>query len=211
MKHFILLGLIFISLVSFSQKSQKTTIDPILKGSGKSQRAQNREADKEDLSRIKNDAQLESFKKAGLLVSIEGIPGIYIDPKLPEKLHCSRPDTKLFLERIGFEFQAKFGKELKLTSATRTIEYQEALEKTNKNAAKAHGSKASSHLTGASIDFTKLTLTAEQANWMRSVLKSLEKKGLIEATEERQQKCFHIMVFKSYVGYAKEHPLKKVA
>ncbi len=47
-------------------------------------------------------------------------------------------------------------------------------------------------------------MNKEELEWMRSKLLELEDQGLIEATEEKAQLCFHIMVFDTYLGKIQE-------
>ena len=69
----------------------------------------------------------------------------------------------------------------------------------NANAAPAYGLERSSHLTGATVDITKIGMAAKQVSWMRRRLNELEKNELIEYVEEvNQQSTFHIMVFAKY-------------
>lgn len=162
-----------------------------LKGSAASQRRQHEEAKRSGLSYIKDDSQLFSMVKSGYLVPITR--NIRVNPELRKKFHFVRPWTNLFLKRIAIQFKNKFGTDLQVNSAVRTVEYQNNLRKRNKNAA-----RRSSHPTGATIDLAKKNLTREQIVWLRAVLISLERRKLIEATEEENQSCFHIMVFKCY-------------
>ena len=202
MKHIFILISVLISLVSSAQSS--------LKGSARSQRIQNQEADSNHLSRIKNDKELTSMVNHGYLVSLPA-GTITIDSRLQSKFRYVRPWTKVFLVRLEKTFEQKFGETTKLqvNSAVRTVEYQKSLRTRNGNAAKTTGPKRSSHLTGSSIDLAKLNLTHDQLVWLRSVLTSLVRRRLIEATEEHGQECFHIMVFKRYEQYVKKHSIKK--
>lgn len=169
-----------------------------LKGSQASQIKQNLEADKSGLVRITNTEELALFKEQGLLVKIPKTPGIKIDPRLDEQFHVVRPWTAKFLSNLGRKFRARFGQNLQINSATRTIERQEQIARNNKNAAPTEGDTRSSHLTGASIDIAKKPLSRAQKRWLRTQLKDLEHKDLIEATEERYQAVFHVMVFERY-------------
>lgn len=178
--------------------SHEAFTDPILKGSPESQMRQNQEADRNGLSRIADSGELELFKENGLLIKIPETPGIKIDPRLDEQFHVVRPWTAKFLSDLGRKFKKRFKANLQINSATRTIVYQEHLAERNKNAAPVTGNTRSAHLTGAAIDLAKKPLTRKQKQWLRTELKELEKKGLIEATEEHFQAVFHVMVFMNY-------------
>ncbi len=177
---------------------KKKPISPSLRGSPESQRRQNEKADKVNLSRIKDDAQLEKFKELKLLVPIPQNETVQIDPRLAEKWRWVRPWTTKFLKDIGREYYSQFKKPIQVNSAVRTVERQNELRGTNRNAASTEGDKKSSHLTGAAIDIAKIGMSPTELVWMRNRLLALEKRALIEATEERRQLVFHIMVFKNY-------------
>lgn len=188
-RSFILFLLILYSGASLS-------IRPTLSGSDASQKRQNQVANADDLSRIEDDEQLERFKRAKLLVPIPS--ELVVDERLPEKLRFVRPWTANFLEELNREFMAEFGHALQVNSAVRTKVYQERLRTINGNAATSDGDKMSSHLTGATVDIAKLKMREVEMWWMRRRLLHLEGRGYIEATEERHQAVFHIMVFKKW-------------
>ena len=82
----------------------------------------------------------------------------------------------------------------------RTISYQLRLQRVNGNAADIAGETASPHLTGQAIDFGKRGMTMAEIAWMRMYLTPLMQAGRIDVEEEFQQSCFHISVYRSYVG-----------
>jgi uncharacterized protein YcbK (DUF882 family) len=169
-----------------------------LRGSHASQKKQNKEADREKLTRIETDAQLQKFKQAGLLVQLPQNEAVQIDDRLEQKWRWCRPWTAIFLRDLGKSYFAEFHESLQVNSAVRTIEYQQQLHKYNGNAAGTTGDRQSSHPTGATIDIAKKELNHEQLKWMRKRLLSFEKQNVIEATEEKKQSVFHIMVFNTY-------------
>jgi hypothetical protein len=175
-----------------------------LKGSRPSQERQGEEAYASDLSYIENDAALERMKRAGYLVPIPVGKSLVVDERLEPKWHFIRPWTAKFLAEISSDFYAKFGRPLQVNSAVRTLERQKELRRSNGNAAALHGKRRSSHPTGAAIDLAKIGYSTEELKWVAERLLSLEKAGMIEATSERRQAVFHIMVFKKYGGKPKK-------
>ncbi|HCW88097.1 hypothetical protein A2Z53_00955 [Candidatus Giovannonibacteria bacterium RIFCSPHIGHO2_02_42_15] len=164
-----------------------------LRGSADSMKKQNSQADREGLTRIKDDSMLERFKKNKYLVPIAEIDGLVIDPRLDEKYRWLRPWANWFLaDMAGLHFTA-FKRPLQINSAVRTIARQAELRKINGNA-----SANSAHPTGSVLDITKANLLAGQILWMRRYLLLMERLGKIEATEEHEQIVFHLMVFKNY-------------
>ncbi len=172
--------------------------EPLLKGSPESQIKQNQIADKSDLVRITNADQLEEMKRSGHLVQIPETRGIKIDDRLASHFRYVRPWVAIYLTRIGKDFHDRFGVDIKINSAVRTIEHQIHLSRRNKNAAPVDGHKRSSHLTGSAIDIAKLPLTEEQRIWLRQRFVADEISHKIEATEEHWQAVFHIMVFPDF-------------
>jgi hypothetical protein len=180
--------------------SQEGYPDPVFKGSKQSQIRQNLEAERNELTPIANDVELEELKAQGHLVKIPETIGLKIDPRLEEKYRYVRPWTARFLVVFGKKFHQRFRSEVQVNSAVRTIERQKviAFVEDNKNAAAITGELRSSHLTGSTVDIAKLPLTRDQKRWIRSQLAKLEhgKKG--EVTEEFNQAVFHFMVYKQY-------------
>jgi hypothetical protein len=176
-----------------------------LRGSKSSLERQNKEADRENLTRIENDAQLARFKRAGLLVKLPETRYVAVNPRLDSKWRWCRPQVVPFLRDIGREYYVLFREPLQINSAVRTADYQRKLRARNGNATSADGKNRSSHLTGATVDIGKKNMSHEERKWLQNKLLALEEKDLIEATEEKRQACFHVMVFKSYPGAAGPH------
>lgn len=163
---------------------------------------QNARADSENLSRMTSIRMLRSFERNGRLVPVSSSTSDYYVHAMPAAYRYCRPWTKLFLTRISRQFHDQFGDRLRVTSLVRTEGRQLALERTNGNAAEASGPERSSHLTGATIDISKRFMTPAEQQWMRDKLYSLREAGYIYAIEEFWQPTFHVMVYRSYSGYA---------
>ncbi len=183
------------SFVSFAGSAS------LLRARWDSQVIQNKRADAENLSRMKNVAMVRRFAKAGLLVRVPRRTRYYYTRYIPSKYSYLRPWSKLFLDRLSRQYYARFKKKLRITSMVRTVALQNSIAKRNKNAAAAYGPRRSSHLTGATLDISKKGMNAKQLAWMRRVLHSLRQSGYLYAVEEFQQPTFHIMVHKKYPRY----------
>ena len=200
------LNLVTVSLAAQAGVRERPTtmvLPPVrLKGSDESQRWQNYMADIENLSRIENHGQLLVFEKKGLLVPLPETETIVLDPRLKiTKEYCyARPWTCEFLEDLGKAYHRKFPTSVfQINSAVRDRVRQKDLQKKNANAAAIYGPKASSHLTGATVDITKRNMGKAQVVWMRRELFKFAKRRQIWVTEESfNQTVFHIMVFSSY-------------
>ena len=170
------------------------SIRQILKGSRASQRRQNIEADREGLTRIKNDAELKKMIQSGALVKIDS--RVNVDPRVKLLYRYVRPWTNRYIVGLTLKSKKKFHTNcVKVTSAVRPLDYQKRLAKRNHNAAKTHGPYASSHPTGATVDITKRGRSKKQLKWLREILATSEVNDHIEVTEEHRQPVFHIDVF----------------
>lgn len=178
-----------------------------LRGSRNSLDNQNLEARLQDLTKIEDAEQLKEFVQRGLLVRLPENKDISVDPDLPEYRRYARPWTVEFLRDIGRSHRKMFRKShaLVVSSAVRP----KSLGRVNFNA-----SPRSTHPTGSTIDLLygpmlgknrdgKMIriypgLSVSEMKWLEKRLLALERIGAIEATKERKQPCYHIMVFKSY-------------
>jgi len=175
----------------------------LLAANGNSLLLQNRQADKDDLSRMRNRAMLRRFVRNGYLVPMPvSTRSYYLHGIVPE-YHYARPWTKLFLTRLSRQFHARFGHRMRLTSLVRTEQWQLQLARWNGNAADATGDLRSSHLTGATVDISKRFMSPAERQWVRKVLYSLRQQGYLYAVEEFEQPVFHVMVYRSYPRYVK--------
>ena len=172
-----------------------------LRANTESQVFQNKRADRDHLSRMKDRGMLESWVRLELLVGVPAKTANFYVHQIQAEYRYVRPWAKLFLDRISSQFRRRFGRPLRITSLTRTVEYQNRLSRRNGNAASPYGKKRSSHLTGASLDISKKGLTSAQVGWLRRVLLSLHQKQYLFAVEEFYQPNFHVMVYRNYPEY----------
>ena len=181
-------------------RSGRLIVPPPLRGSHEILVHQNEMADAAGLARIENDEELERLLNTHQLVELAGTPALHINPELPENRRSARPWTAKFASDIARAYYAQFRRPLELNSAVRTISYQLRLQRVNGNAADIAGDTASPHLTGQAIDFGKKGMTMAEIAWMRLYLTPLMNAGLIDVEEEFQQACFHISVYRGYLG-----------
>jgi hypothetical protein len=175
--------------------------NPVLKGSYESMLRQNEEIDRLQLPRIADQAQLEQLISTQELVEIKETQALRVSPAiLPDKRYC-RPWTNQFLEDFSEAYYKEFGEPLQVNSAVRTMEQQQKLRRHNRNAAPELGEVASSHLAGITVDLARRGLTPAEHKFMEDYLKNLRDLGLVEAAEERRQKCFHVMVSDRYTDW----------
>lgn len=170
-----------------------------LRGTHASLLRQNERDRAEGLTRIKDEAELESLVQEHDLIALPVSGNVQVDPRLAQDRRYTRPWTAEFLRALGRSFSHQFGEPLVITSAVRPATYQERLTWRNGNAAPANGEIASPHEFGATIDIGKKGMTAREMAWMRGYLLPLQEAGQIDVEEEFYQACFHVTVYKSYV------------
>jgi hypothetical protein len=169
-----------------------------LKGSLESLERQNERAEADGLERILDEDDLASRIEQKLLVPIPASSSLAVNSDLTENHRYCRPWTADFLADLAREHDTQFHKPITVSSAVRTVEYQEHLMRTNGNAAAAEGDIVSPHLTGGTIDIAKTGMNRTELGWMRNRLLALQLAGMIDVEEEFRQPCFHITVYKDY-------------
>ncbi len=108
-------------------------------------------------------------------------------------LRMFHPRAKAFLEELGAAYQQKFGRPLKVTSLTRSLEYQFDLSKATRN---AYRGTTPPHSTGATFDLAYMQMTAEEQTFLMAKLAEYERAGRIDALREvAQTPCLHIFVY----------------
>ena len=95
-----------------------------------------------------------------------------------------RPETKAFVLDLAAEYDRACGVPLVITSATRPISRR-----------LANSSELSVHPTGMAVDLRKPAGRCRA--WLRRRLLAAERRGVIEATEERHPPHFHVAVLPS--------------
>lgn len=162
---------------------------------------ENTRADADGLSRLRTRASLDRFVRAGLLVQLPEEARGFRVVGVPSWRRVARPWTRRFVQQLGEALHALFGNRLRVTDLTRTEAVQEALGEWNGNAAPARGAVASTHLTGASVDLSKVEHSDVELAWLRLVLGRLTARGLVSAIEEFAQPHFHVLVFRAYARH----------
>lgn len=175
---------------------------PAMKGSHEILVHQNQMAVTDGLDRIQDDAELAGMRRAKLLVALPDEDSIYPNDALPANRRYARPWTVRFLRDLARAHYSRFGTPLIVTSAARTVDFQRHLVRINGNAAPPTGDIASPHLYGQAIDLARRGMGLTEITWMRAYLTPIESEGKIDVEEEFQQSCFHISVYRRYLGAA---------
>jgi hypothetical protein len=108
-------------------------------------------------------------------------------------LRMFHPDAKPVLEEIAGAYQKKFNRPLKITSLTRSLEYQVDLSRATSN---AYRGATPPHSTGRTFDIAYMHMTAAEQNFIMAKFAELERAGKVDALHERgQTPCIHTFVF----------------
>ena len=175
--------------------------NPVLRGSHDSMTRQNEEIDRLQLPRIADQQQLLELERTQELVPIPETRALHWSSAIQADKRYSRPWTNQFVQDMSEAYYNEFRTPLQINSAVRTMEQQQKLRRHNRNAAPEIGEVSSSHLAGITVDLARRGLTRAQHQWIEDYLKNLRDLGLIEAAEERRQKCFHVMVSDRYTDW----------
>ena len=92
-----------------------------------------------------------------------------------------RPETRAFVIDLAADYRRACGAPMVVTSATRPMSRR-----------LANGSSLTVHPTGMAVDLRKPT--GRCLTWLRRTLLAKERRGVIEATEERRPPHFHVAV-----------------
>jgi len=158
-----------------------------LRGSSASLTRQYEQAKRHDYTFLRRPGDVQRFVDLGLLVPIR--PGPAYD-LAQVSFPYARPEVKLFLERLGTQYQAACGEKLVVTSLVRPTTRQP------RNAA-----DRSVHPTGMAMDLRRSN-KASCRQWLERVLLQLEARGVLEATRERRPPHYHVALFpQPYVQY----------
>lgn len=145
-----------------------------------------RQAVRERLHFYETSAGVQNAVRKGRLVRLRRTSGVTYDKV---RWPYVQGGTRLFVERLGAQYRAACGHRLVVTSAVRPATRQPA-----------NATSRSVHPTGMAVDLRKPKGAC--LRWLRSTLIELERKGVIEATEEYGPPHFHVAVFPTpYEGY----------
>lgn len=152
------------------------------------------EAQSFDIPLIESNAHMDSLILANKLIAIPEEGEGYKIQKLTHSRAFLNEPTYLILKEIAASFYNETGKEISISSLTRTIESQSKLRRVNSNATKGD----SSHNYGVSFDISynryseKVGRNYAFERMMETILSKLEGDGKIYFIKERRQPCYHI-------------------
>lgn len=151
-----------------------------LRGSSASMDRQAQQANVHDFTYLRDGNQVRRFVDAGYLVPVRGDRNFYLKGV---SFPYARPELRLFIERLSGQYRRACGEQLVVTSLTRPLDRQPR-----------NASNRSVHPTGMAVDLRRSNNT-QCRRWIESVLLSLEKTGVLEATRERYPPHYHVALF----------------
>jgi len=112
-------------------------------------------------------------------------------------LRMFNPHAKPILKELADAYFAKFGRPLRVTSLTRSMDYQILLNRGNPNSFKVRGADAlPPHTSGCAFDLARKHMTAEEQNFVMQKLAEMERANKLDAlVEYGVNACFHIFIW----------------
>jgi hypothetical protein len=158
-----------------------------LRGSKASIGLQVRIALENDFTLLDTSSEVRRFVALGRLVRVTENSDLRLSGVA---FPVARPEVRTFVRRLASQYRRACGEKLVVTSLTRP----KSRQPTN-----AH--RRSVHRTGMGVDLRR-SRNARCRSWLERVLRSLEKRGVIEATREHRPSHYHVAVFpKRYRHY----------
>jgi pSer/pThr/pTyr-binding forkhead associated (FHA) protein len=112
-------------------------------------------------------------------------------------LRMFNPRAKPILKELADAYFGKFGRPLRVTSLTRSMDYQILLNKGNPNSFKVRGADSlPPHTSGCAFDLARKHMTAEEQNFVMKKLAEMEHANKLDALiEYGVNACFHIFIW----------------
>lgn len=112
-------------------------------------------------------------------------------------LRMFQPRAKPILQRLAKAYSDKFGRPLRVTSLTRSMDYQILLNKGNANSFKVNGAGSlPPHTSGCAFDLARKHMSVDEQNFMMQMLAEMERNGELDALiEYGVNACFHIFIY----------------
>jgi hypothetical protein len=149
-----------------------------LRGSNASVRLMHRSALRGGLDFYETSSQVRRAVARKQLVSLRGNANYTISNV---RTPYVRPETRSFVTSLAASYRRACGVKMVVTSATRPMSRK-----------LANGSALSVHPTGIAVDLRRPR--GRCLTWLRRTLLAAERRGVIEATEERRPPHFHLAV-----------------
>ncbi len=112
-------------------------------------------------------------------------------------LRMFNPRAKPILQELADAYFGKFGRPLRVTSLTRSMDYQISLNATNANSFKVRGEGSlPPHTSGCAFDLARKHMTADEQNFVMNKLAEMENANKLDALiEYGENACFHVFIY----------------
>ncbi len=112
-------------------------------------------------------------------------------------LRMFHPRAKPILKKLADGYYAKFGRPLRLTSLTRSMDYQILLNSNNANSYKVRGAGSlPPHTSGCAFDLARKHMPVAEQNYLMQLLAEMERNNELEALiEYGLNACFHVFIY----------------
>ena len=112
-------------------------------------------------------------------------------------LRMFHPRAEPILRELAQAYRMKFNRPLRVTSLTRSMDYQIGLNKINPNSFKVRGAGSlPPHTSGCAFDLARKHMTAEEQNFVMAKLAEMERAGKLDALiEGNVNACFHVFIY----------------
>lgn len=130
---------------------------------------------------VESRGDMIEMEASGELVRLEGNEDYGFRQGVRSLL--ARPQTALFIERLGRDYRAACGEQLVVTSLTRPLDRQPS---------NAH--RLSVHPAGIAVDL-RVSRSPACRGWLESELLAMEDRGLLDVTREYYPPHYHIALF----------------
>ncbi len=112
-------------------------------------------------------------------------------------LRMFQKPAKPILEELAAAYFQKFGRPLRVTSLTRSMDYQILLNQGNANSFNVRSSEAlPPHTSGCGFDLARKHMPVEEQNFVMQKLAQMEREGRLDAlVEYGVNACFHVFIY----------------
>ena len=112
-------------------------------------------------------------------------------------LRMFHPRAQPILKELAGAYHGRFGRPLRVTSLTRSMDYQILLNSGNANSFKVRGEGSlPPHTSGCAFDLARKHMTADEQNFVMAKLAEMERAGKLDALiEYGVNACFHIFIY----------------
>ena len=112
-------------------------------------------------------------------------------------LRMFHPNAKPILKELADAYHGQFGRPLRVTSLTRSMDYQILLNAGNANSFKVRGEGSlPPHTSGCAFDLARKHMPAVEQNFVMAKLAEMERAGKLDALiEYGVNACFHVFIY----------------